>query len=80
MPCGHSDSRTNGVGIPKMGTLGQGARMQQLRVGPKAERVRKSRGSVKWEANQEFYPHFQITEFSGVVSAQCYKLCALEKF
>lgn len=80
MPCGHSDSRSNGVGIPRMRRLGQGARTRQLRVGPKAERVRKWRASVKRETNQEFYPHFQIAEFSGVVSAQCYKLCALEKF
>lgn len=80
MPCGHSDSRTNGVGIPRMGRLGQGARTQQLHAGPKAERVSKWRDSAKWETNQELYPHFQITEFSGAVSAQCYKLYALEKF
>lgn len=33
MPCGHFDSRTNGVGIPRMGRLGQGARTQPLHVG-----------------------------------------------
>lgn len=44
------------------------------------QRVSKWRDSVKWEANQELYPHFQIIGFSGAVSAQCYKLYALEKF
>lgn len=32
MPCGHSDSRTNGVGIPRMERLGWGARTQQPHV------------------------------------------------
>lgn len=70
MPCGHSDSRTNGVGIPRMGKLGQGARTQQLHMGLKANRVSKWRDSVKWETNQElsFVHRFQISEFSGAVS------------
>ena len=80
MPCGHSDSRINGVGIPRMGRLGHRARTQWLHMGPKAERVSKWRDSVKWEINQELYPHFQTTELSGAVSAQCYKSYALEKF
>ncbi|KAM9563701.1 uncharacterized protein ACIB01_006265 isoform 2-T2 [Guaruba guarouba] len=38
--------RTNGVGIPRMGRFGQGARTQRLRVGPKAEREKAACGSL----------------------------------
>lgn len=80
MPCGHFDSRTKGVGIPRMGRLGHRARTQPLHLGLKEERVSKWRDSAKWKTNHELYPHSPVIKFSGVVSAQGYSLYALEKF
>lgn len=79
MPCGHFDSRTNGVGIPRMGRLGQGARTQPLHVGLQEERVSKWRDSAKQKTNHKLYPHFQIMKFFWAVSAQGYSFYTLEK-